>query len=150
MPTIHKYILFTLKEFLYASTVSGNAWEKVSKCSSHGKDGAQDYVGCNDYSSTDLFYGAKLWSLGPQCSMLGWTPISSREKQHLCRWVDNNTHHVKIKYWQKSCCKYCRLLVLYKKIKSIIALKHVSCVSSQTDNFNSLYSGLDANPDIIK
>lgn len=60
------------------------------------RDGAQDYVGCNDHSSAHLFHGAKLWSLGPQHSMLGWTPLQSREEHHLCGYV----------FWELS-RKYC-------------------------------------------
>lgn len=87
MPTAYKQMLLNFGEFLCASANSGNAWEQVSKCSSQGWDRAQDYVGCNVYSSSDLLYGAKIWSLGPRYSMLGWTPIASGEKQQLCGWV---------------------------------------------------------------
>lgn len=87
MTTVHKQMLLNFGEFLCASANSGNAWETVNKCGSRGRDRAQDYVGCNDHSSADLFHGAKLWSLGPRYGMLGWTPVASGEKQQLCGWV---------------------------------------------------------------
>lgn len=87
MPTVHKQMLLIFGEFLCATAKSGNAWEKVNECSYQGRDGVQDYVGCNDHSSANLFFGSTLWSLGPWYSMLGRTAFAIRKKQQLCGWV---------------------------------------------------------------